>query len=286
MSRFSVKMPDNLKKELADARRTIREQARELRKRQADIQFAEALREALVQTAAASAIAAPAAYNAVLEDIVKTAADVMLARAASLFVLDEENGELVFQVALGDKAEAVRQFRVPLGTGIAGYVAATGQPVAIANADEDPRFARNIGQAIGYIPRTILCVPLYLDGSVIGVLELLDKVGGAPFSSTDMELLARFANLAALALDQSRLICDTRLLFRTLLSDIVQAEGFKERLAAFADGAADYSAHSNTLILAKLVHDVGRHASGGQLALEVLTGIARFLEASRHGDTQ
>jgi hypothetical protein len=101
-----------------------------------------------------------------------------------------------------------------------------------------------------------------------------------------MELLSRFANLAALALDQSRLICDTRLLFRTLLSDIVQAEGFKERLAAFADGAADYSAHSNTLILAKLVHDVGRHANGGQLALEVLTGIARFLEASRHGDTQ
>jgi hypothetical protein len=70
------------------------------------------------------------------------------------------------------------------------------------------------------------------------------------------------------------------------LSEIVQADALKDQLAAFAGRAADYSAHSNALILAKLVHDVGRHANGGQLALEVLTGIARFLEASRHGDTQ
>src|SRR6185436_10205707 len=100
--------------------------------------------------------------------------------------------------------------RVPLGRGIAGYVAATGQPIAITDAAQDPRFARDIGHAVGYVPRTILCVPLYLNGRVIGVLELLDKAGAASFSSEDMDLLVRFANLAALALDQSRLMSDFR----------------------------------------------------------------------------
>ena len=99
----------------------------------------------------------------------------------SLFVLDEDHEELVFQVALGEKAETIKNFRVPLGRGIAGYVAVTGQPIAIADASQDPRFARDIGQAIGYVPRTLLCVPLYLSGRVIGVLELLDKAGGMPF---------------------------------------------------------------------------------------------------------
>jgi GAF domain-containing protein len=280
-------MPDNLKKKLAGARRTIREQARELaelRHQQADMRFAHALREVLLKTASVTAIAAPAAHNTVLEDIVKTAADVMRARAASLFVLDEERSGLVFEVALGDKAEAVRHFRVPLGSGIAGYVAATGQPLAIANAAEDPRFARDIGQSIGYIPQTILCVPLFFNDSVIGVLELLDKAGDAPFSSGDMELLVRFANLAALALDQSRLIYDLRLLFRTLLAEVVQVENLKDPLAAFADRSADYSGHTNALVLAKLIHDIGQQAGGEQLALEVLTGIGRFIKASRHGD--
>jgi GAF domain-containing protein len=279
-------MPDNLRTKLAEARKTMQKQARELaelRRQKADLQFAQALREALLKTAGAAAIAAPASHNTVLEDIVKTAADMMSARAASLFVLDEEKGELVFQVALGDKAEAVKQFRVPVGTGIAGYVAATGLPLAVANAAEDPRFARNIGQAIGYIPQTILCVPLYLNGSVIGVLELLDKAGDEPFSSGDMDLLARFANLAALALDQSRLIYDLRLLFRALLAEVVQGENLREPLAAFADRAADYSGHTNALALAKLIHEIAQRAGGEQLAVEVLTSIARF-SVSRHGD--
>src|SRR5258708_3186200 len=143
---------DDLTNELAEARRTIRQQEiqlAELRDRQADMQFADSLRELLLMTATASTIAAPAEHNIVLDDIVQTAADVMRAQAASLFVLDEDRDELVFHVALGEKAETVKNFRVPLGRGIAGYVALTGQPIAIADAAQDPRFAQDIGQAIG-----------------------------------------------------------------------------------------------------------------------------------------
>jgi transcriptional regulator with GAF, ATPase, and Fis domain len=277
-------MRDDLERELSTARQTIQQQARELaelRDLQADTRFANGLRESLVRTATATAIAAPAEHNVVLDEIVKTAADVMRAQAASLFVLDEERSELIFQVALGDKAESVKQFRVPLGRGIAGYVAATGQPIAIADAAQDPRFARDIGQAVGYIPKTILCVPLYLNGRVIGVLEMLDKAGAASFSAADMDLLVRFANLAALALDQSRLMADFGRLFRTLLTEAVQAGGLTEPMAPFAERAADYAEHTDALMLARLVHDIVQQGERGiRLTLELLTSLARFLKAN------
>jgi GAF domain-containing protein len=143
-----------------------------------------------------------------------------------------------------------------------------------------PRFARDIGQAIGYVPRTILCVPLFLNGRVIGVLELLDKAGATSFSSADMDLLVRFANLAALAVDQSRLMTDFRQLFRTLLTETVQEQSLQDAVGSFADDAADYADHADALMLAKLVHEITEHGeSGRRLAIEVLTSVVRFLNS-------
>lgn len=270
----------DLAKELAAARKTIHEQELqlvELRDRQTDARFANALRELLLMTGTINTVEAPASHDVVLDDIVQTAANVMRAQAASLFLLDEERSELVFQVALGEKADSVKNFRVPAGRGIAGYVALTGQPIAVADASQDPRFAAEIGKAIGYVPKTILCVPLYLNGRVTGVLELLDKAGGTPFSSADMELLIRFANLAALALDQSRLIYDLRRFFRQLLSDVAHADSLRQLLTGFADRTADYADRAQAFTLAKLIHDIGEDAGGRRLAVELLTSVARFL---------
>ena len=270
----------DLVKELAAARKTIHEQElqlAELRDRQADARFANALRELLLMTGTMSTIGAPAKHNVVLDEIVETAANVTRSQAASLFVLDEERNDLVFQVALGEKADSVKNFRVPLGRGIAGYVAVTGQPIAVADTSQDPRFAPDIGKAIGYVPKTILCVPLYLNGRVIGVLELLDKAGGTPFSSADMDLLVRFANLAALALDQSRLMYDVRRFFRELLSEIAHDDGLRQALTGFADRTANDADRTQAFTLAKLVRDIGKEAGGRHLAVELLTSVARFL---------
>ncbi len=227
-------------------------------------------------TGTMSTIGAPAKHNVVLDEIVETAANVTRSQAASLFVLDEERNDLVFQVALGEKADSVKNFRVPLGRGIAGYVAVTGQPIAVADTSQDPRFAPDIGKAIGYVPKTILCVPLYLNGRVIGVLELLDKAGGTPFLSADMDLLVRFANLAALALDQSRLMYDVRRFFRELLSEIAHDDGLRQALTGFADRTANDADRTQAFTLAKLVRDIGKEAGGRHLAVELLTSIARF----------
>jgi GAF domain-containing protein len=166
--------------------------------------FATDLRRALTRAAAAGVIATPVTHSRLLEMIVETAAQVIAANAASLFLIDQEAQELIFEVALGQKAAEVKHFRVPLGHGIAGLVAVTGQPMAVSDAHTDPRRASDIAQSVGYVPKSILCVPLYYDDEVIGVLELLDKIGAPSFSPADTTALGLFANLAAVAIEQSR----------------------------------------------------------------------------------
>src|SRR6266536_2683684 len=92
-------------------------------------------------------------------------------------LIDEDAGDLVFQVALGGSADEVKDIRVPLGHGIAGGVALSGLPLAVSNASKDPRWAKDIGDQVDYRPDSIVCVPLFYDDRVIGALELLDKEG-------------------------------------------------------------------------------------------------------------
>ena len=240
--------------------------------------FAEDLRQVLVTAALAGTIAAPVSHSRLLEMIVETAAQVINSQAASLFLLDDANQELVFEVALGQKASEVKKFRVPLGHGIAGHVAATGQPTATSGGT-DPRQAREIAESVGYVPRTILCVPLFYADRVIGVLELLDKADGATFSMLDMQVLGLFANLAAVAVEQSRM----RDNLSSIVVDMVLAassdELSEERresiiagLRQMASDIADDQRYRHALELARLVEEISR---SGDRELDVCESILR-----------
>jgi GAF domain-containing protein len=150
-------------------------------------------------------VAAPATHERLLEMIVETAASVISARAGALFLVDEEQGDLVFQAAYGGRAEDVKQFRVPLGHGIAGGVALSGLPIAVSSASTDPRWAKDIGSSVDYAPDSIACVPLFYEDRVIGALELLDKEGAQSFTPADLHTLGLFANQAAVTIEQSLL---------------------------------------------------------------------------------
>jgi GAF domain-containing protein len=135
-----------------------------------------------------------------LNTIVEAAAAVVEAEGAALLLIDEERGDLWFEAALQASGEDVRKFRVPLGHGIAGLVAVSGQPMAISQAQDDPRHASDIAEQIGHAPRNLVCVPLHAGDDVIGVLECLDKRDGDSFRPRDIEVLGQFANVAAAAL--------------------------------------------------------------------------------------
>ena len=273
---------------LARAQETIAWQAEEierLRYRLADELFVEDLREALALATSAGAIASPVSHPRLLEMIVETAAHVIFARAAALFLVDEEAQELIFEVALGSKAEEVRQFRIPLGHGIAGLVAVSGQPMAISDAASDPRQAADIAESVGYVPQSILCVPLFYNEQVIGVLELLDKEEASSFSATDMEHLALFADQAAVAIGQSRTNRNLAALLGEVLAslgatDDGRSQGLQERARAFAEGLEEDATFTQALDLARLVQEIA-HQGENELrgCHTILQGFAEYLRS-------
>jgi signal transduction histidine kinase len=140
----------------------------------------------------------------VLTRIMQQVEGMLNVEAGSLLLTDPATGELVFQIALGDKADEVKPFRIPRGQGIAGEVALTGNPLMIANVDEDKRHFKKLDQTTNFLTRNILCVPLVLYDQIIGVLEVMNKREGN-FTQTDLELLSSIASYAAIAIQNARL---------------------------------------------------------------------------------
>jgi len=138
-----------------------------------------------------------------LQTIVDAAARLFGAAASSIALLDETQQILEFRVATGAGAQEVVGLRIPVGEGIAGYVVMTGQPLAVSNVQEDPRFARETARKTGYVPRSILAMPLLYGDRPIGAIEVLDKISAASFGLQDMELLGVFARQAAIAIRAS-----------------------------------------------------------------------------------
>lgn len=280
---------DDLTSRLANASRTIAEQAREierLRSQKAGDSFAEKLRGLLELTATAGTVAAPVREREELRAIVQAAASVLDAEAAALFLLDEEKSELRFEVALGGRSETVENQRLPLGEGFVGYVASTGQPLAVSNVEDDARFAAGFAKRVGYIPRNLLCVPMVQGEHTVGVLEMCDKRGGA-FGVRDIEVLGHFARLAALTVQQMLLFSDLRVLFRHLMMDLVRDDGTLSDLGRrFADVAAS-RVHGDALQLAALVWEVSRLGDAPRRhATEVLSSVLRLIgSVPSYGDS-
>lgn len=150
---------------------------------------------------AAGAMAAREGYRPLLQSIVEVARAIFGARAASVMLLDEETGELVFEAVTGEGEDTLVGRRIPSGTGIAGWVAEAGQPVVIEDVASDPRFALEQAERTGYVPKGLMAVPLLREDRVLGVLNVLDRPERRRFSVAEMDLLGLFADQAAVALD-------------------------------------------------------------------------------------
>lgn len=124
--------------------------------------------------------------------------------AGSLLLVEEETGDLIFQIALGEKAEAVKPFRLKRGQGIAGQVALTGEPLLIANVQQDERHFKKTDVTTGFLTKSMLCVPMVARGRVIGVIQVMNKINGE-FSDDDLDLLSAVANYGAIALENAML---------------------------------------------------------------------------------
>ena len=241
------------------------------------------LRTRLAQMGAAGALVASDEHSDILEQIVRTAMHVLRAQAGSLYTLDESSGELVFEVALGEHAAPLRGHRLPLGQGIAGWCAVSGQAFAIADVQQDPLWSEEIGRTVGYLPHTMLAIPLLLRDNVIGVLQLLDKEGGEPFSAGDIATLGLFAQQAAVTIEHSHSMSSLSALFRTLLTDQDQQGDLATQMAAFVadtEGSAEYR---DIIKLARLLGMMAHHSDASRrMCIQIAEAVVTYLHPEQH----
>jgi GAF domain-containing protein len=150
---------------------------------------------------AAGVLGGEASYRSLLQSTVEVARAIFHAKAASVFLLDEPADELVFEAVAGEGAGELIGKRFPSSTGVAGWVLTTRQPLVVDDLSSDTRFSVEAAASTGYVPRSLMAVPLLVEERSLGVLEVLDRPADAKFTLAEMNVLGLFANQAAVALD-------------------------------------------------------------------------------------
>ena len=177
---------------------------------------------------AAGVLGAEQGYRSLLQSTVEVARAIFHARASSIFLLDMERDELVFEAVAGEGAATLVGQRFPSSTGVAGWVLVTRQPLVVDDLAAETRFSREAAESTGYVPKSLMAVPLLVEERALGVLEVLDRPSDRPFTLAEMDLLGLFAGQAAIALD---------LLLRARRArDALAGEGELAGLARIASG--------------------------------------------------
>lgn len=135
-----------------------------------------------------------------LTSIVTVTRSIFGAMASSVFLIDRETDELVFEAVSGEGEGLLVGTRFPANRGIAGWVVATGQAMAATDLTVNPVFARDLAESTGYVPDSIMAVPVVHRLDTLGVLQVLDPHPQSRSSIADLDLLSMIANQAALSL--------------------------------------------------------------------------------------
>ncbi|MBI5598404.1 MAG: sensor domain-containing diguanylate cyclase [Deltaproteobacteria bacterium] len=210
----------------------------------------------------------------------------------SLLLLDEEKEELRFEIAVGEGADRIKDLKLKLGEGIAGWVAKEGRPLLIADVSKDPRFSKKADELSRFETKSIVCVPLRARGKSIGVIELLNAVENESFGEEDLLLLTTLADYAAIAIENALLFDRVQLL--TITDDLTHLYNSRY-MHRFLDyelaRVSRYESHLSMLFMDldyfKDVNDRYGHISGSKLLAEVAQVILKNIRnvdvACRYG---
>lgn len=167
--------------------------------------------------------------DALLAQISQAVERLTSSEAASILLLDESKKQLVFRAATGEKGSTMKKFFVPVGKGIAGWVAEHGEPVIINDVSADTRFTGQIDKSSGFSTKSILAIPMILNGELIGVCEALNKVGSG-YTEEDRKILNNLATMAAATIQNAKTADDHKNFFTHIIDILTIAiEGANTR---------------------------------------------------------
>src|SRR5450631_4016168 len=122
----------------------------------------------------------------------------------SLLLLDQEKQELYFELAVGKASQALKDVRVKVGQGIAGWVAQHGETVVVPDTSKDTRFFSKVDEKTKTETQSIVAVQVKFRDTCLGVIELINCIGPDGFDPRDLKLLEALSDFAAIALENAR----------------------------------------------------------------------------------
>src|SRR5574337_1115044 len=124
----------------------------------------------------------------ILQTIMEKISDLLQPDTWSLLMLDEKTQELYFEIAIGNGADKLKDIRLKLGEGIAGWVAQHGEPLLVEDVRKDKRFTPRIDELTHMNTQSVVCVPIKGREQVLGVIELVNCLGKQSFGKEDIPI--------------------------------------------------------------------------------------------------
>ena len=207
-------------------------------------------------------------------------------------VLQDENGQLYFEICVGEGSEKLKDMRIKPGEGVVGSVFQSGKPRRVEDVGLDPAFARRFDDASAFQTKSLLAVPLCSKGRTLGVIELVNGANARAFTEDDLSIVGGIADYAAIAIENAR---NFRRVQELTITDEHTGLYNARHLRALLDtevARAGRFHHPLSLIFLDLdgfkqVNDTHGHLVGSALLREVgalLTGAIRAVDAAfRYG---
>jgi HD-GYP domain-containing protein (c-di-GMP phosphodiesterase class II) len=200
---------------------------------------------------------------------IEAATQLMDAETGSLILVDQETGELFFEVALGEKGDILKEIRLKKGEGIAGWVAEKCESIIIHDVQNDARFFKTADEKSTFVTRNMLCVPVKTKDRTLGVLEAINKKNGN-FDEVDKEALTALGNQVATAIENASLYQELKETFygtaQALAETIEKRDpytgGHTKRVMTYSSAIGRAmnltKKQAEDLKLAAILHDVGK----------------------------
>ncbi|MCS7204855.1 MAG: SpoIIE family protein phosphatase [Leptospiraceae bacterium] len=139
-----------------------------------------------------------------IQNVLESAAKVLRAESASLFLIDKQTGDLVFDIITGKSN--LKGIRIPKGKGIAGKCAETQKSFIVNDVRSNPDFYQDVDKISHTTTRNLIACPLVVHNEVIGVIEVINTLDRSEFSQEDLELFRSFSDSVAIALQRRKLM--------------------------------------------------------------------------------
>jgi len=221
----------------------------------------------------AKALTSSLDLDSILQTIMEKMAEYFRPDTWSLLMVDEEHDELYFAIAVGEAAEALKNVRLKMGEGIAGWTAKHGEQLVVPDVEADPRFARRIDETTKWETKSVICMPLRSKLRVLGVIQLIN-VDLERFQNGELFFLQSLCDYAAIAIENARWVekiqeltitddCtglyNARHLYKTLETEVYRSSRF----------GYEFSVLFIDIDRFKVVNDTHGHLIGSKLLAEI-----------------